>query len=252
MSNSMPWLKLPSNKYQQSRVALCSRDTRLDYYELYQLAAQCNTDGLFFEDGHQLTHDEIAFKLRRTPKELKLSLKELEERKLIHINGKGPQIVDFKTEQLKWNELKEQRRERDKRYREKRRDADTPPTDGVSPTDASSTLLEREESQSQIKNILSLLSEHRETLETKHPEWIPEAIKIAKANGKQGDKYIAGILNNWILEGRNPKKGTRKNGNTQPGATKRPEQPKPTQANYSAADRAAAERALAKRAKAHV
>jgi len=228
------------------RFASLSAEAERTYNRLYFLAGVLDADGLFIEHGRQLTHDEIAYRVRLETKEITKAIKELQRSKLIHVNGKGPQIMDWKTEQIDLNTKREKDRERQSRHRGVvTRDTDV--TDSDSNGSRSVTSIERE-TQTQTKTLLSLLSDHRDFLEKQHPEWITEAIKIAKDNGKQSDKYIAGILKNWILEGRNVKGAKAKHGNTTPGTTKRTDKPQPAQANYSASDRAAAERALAKRA----
>ena len=225
------------------RYASLSAEAERAYNRLYLLAGILDADGLFIEHGRMLTTEEIAYRIRlQTPLVVK-SIKELEKARLIHSNGKGPQILDWKKEQIDLNVKREKDRERQQRHRGVTRDEDVTARD--EPLSQSVTSIERE-TQTQIKTLLSLLSEHRDFLE-KNPAWITDAIKIAKANGKQSDKYIAGILKNWILEGRTQKGAMKKNANPQPGAQKRTDKPQPAQANYSAADRAAAERALAKR-----
>lgn len=237
------------NRLHDLRFASLSETAETIYDRLYILAGVLDADGLFIENGRVLSHDEIAYRLRKETNKLTKSIKELQKAGLIHVNGKGPQIIDWKHEQIDLNTKREKDRERQHRHRGVTRDTDVTGSD--SDVSRSVTSIERE-TQTQTKTLLSLLSDHREFLEKQHPEWITDAIKIAKDNGKQSDKYIAGILKNWILEGRNVKGAKAKHANPTAGTAKRTDKSQSPQANYSASDRAAAERALAKRAKSNV
>jgi len=195
-----PWIKQSTSKIDDARLALCSDATQRDYFMLYLLAGRLDADGLFIENGRQLSEDEIAFKIRIKASRLKASIGEMKKARLVHVNGKGPQIVDYAHEQQSWREKQDADRERQARHRSVTRDSETVTSDGEPVTPL-------EESQSQIRESLLLLSPaHREIVSSKHPEWMNDALKIAQAKNKVRPNYIAGIVKNWIVEGREKSK----------------------------------------------
>lgn len=207
-----PWIKLATTKIDDARLAMCSDAAQRDYLMLYMLAGRLDADGLFIENGRQLSDDEIAFKIRVKASRLKASIGEMKKSRLIHVNGKGPQIVDYASEQQSWREKQDADRERQARHRSVTRDSETVTSDGE-------TVTPLEESQSQIRreSLLLLSPAQREIISSKHPHWMDDAEKIAKAKGKVRPDYIAGIVKNWIVEGRRKtdasgrKKADRKN-----------------------------------------
>lgn len=212
-----PWIKQATSKIDDARLAQCSDATQRDYFMLYLLAGRLDADGLFIENGRQLSEDEIAFKIRIKAARLKASINEMKKARLVHVNGKGPQIMDYANEQQSWREKQDADRERQARHRYVTRDSETVTSDGERVTPL-------EESQSQIRESLLLLSPaQRELITSRHPDWMMDALKIAKAKNKVRPQYIAGIVKNWIVEGRTKE---RKPAN-QRGASKRstPKQP---------------------------
>lgn len=192
-----PWIKLSTTKIDDARLALCSDAAQRDYLMLYLLAGRLDAGGLFVENGRQLSEDEIAFKIRVKAARLKASINEMKRSKLIHVNGKGPQIADYPTEQQSWREKQEADRQRQARHRSVTRDGEAVTRDGESVTPL-------EESQSQIRreSLLLLSPAQREIVSSKHPAWIDEALKIAQTKNKLRPDYVAGIVKNWLTEGR--------------------------------------------------
>lgn len=206
-----PWIKQSTSKIDDARLALCSDATQRDYFMLYLLAGRLDADGLFIENGRQLSEDEIAFKIRIKASRLKASIGEMKKARLVHVNGKGPQIVDYASEQQSWREKQDADRERQARHRAVTRDSETVTSDGEPVT-----LLEESQSQIRRESLLLLSPAQRELITSKHPHWMDDAEKIAKAKGKVRPNYIAGIVKNWIVEGRRKtdagrKKTSRKN-----------------------------------------
>lgn len=192
-----PWIKLATTKIDDARLALCSDATQRDYLMMYLLAGRLDADGLFIENGRQLSDDEIAFKIRVKAMRLKASINEMKKAKLIHVNGKGPQIADYANEQQSWREKQEADRQRQSRHRSVTRDSVSVTHDGESVTPL-------EESQSQIRreSLLLLSPAQRDLISSKHPAWVDDALKIAQAKNKLRPDYVAGIIKNWITEGR--------------------------------------------------
>jgi DnaD/phage-associated family protein len=223
------------------RFSSLSAEAERTYDRMYILAGVLDADGLFIENGRQLSHDEIAYRIRLHTQAVTKSIKELHKANILHVNGKGPQIVDWKKEQIDLNT----KREKDRGYQAKHR-ASQAKSDNVRPdsnVSGSVSSIERE-TQTQTQTLLSLSKAHREIVETQHPEWIAEAIRVASSNDKTDPKYIAGILRNWITEGRKQHASTKpKNGNS-----KRANKQGPVETNYSASDRENAKHILAAQA----
>lgn len=211
-----PWIKLATTKIDDARLAMCSDAAQRDYLMLYMLAGRLDADGLFIENGRQLSDDEIAFKIRVKASRLKASIGEMKKSRLVHVNGKGPQIVDYASEQQSWRDKQDADRERQARHRSVTRDSETVTGDGEPVTPL-------EESQSQIRreSLLLLSPAQREIVLNKHPHWMDDAEKIAKGKGKARPDYIAGIVKNWLTEGR------RKPRQTQRVSAKKPAQKQP-------------------------
>jgi hypothetical protein len=134
---SRPWIKTPVSKLNDARLHFVSVQAQRDYLFMYMLAGQLDQDGLFFENERQLTEKEIAFRINTKPATLMQSIKELKREKLLHINGKGPQILDWGNEQINWREKQEAERERQQRHRGVTRDSEAVTRDGddVTPLD---------------------------------------------------------------------------------------------------------------------
>lgn len=132
-----PWIKLSTTKIDDARLAMCSDAAQRDYLMLYMLAGRLDADGLFVEDGRQLSEEEIAFKIRVKLARLKASVTEMKKARLVHVNGKGPQITDWGHEQINWREKQEKDRERQQRHRSVTRDGEsvTSDSEAVTPPD---------------------------------------------------------------------------------------------------------------------
>jgi hypothetical protein len=128
--STRPWIKQPTTKLNDARLHFVSIQAQRDYFMMYLLAGQLDQDGLFFENGRQLTDKEIAFRINTKPAALTSSIKELKREKLLHVNGKGPQIIDYPIEQVNWRDKQEADRERQQRHRVVTRDSDGVTSDG--------------------------------------------------------------------------------------------------------------------------
>lgn len=114
---SMPWIKSYTRKLDDIRLARVNPLSQLAYFKLELLAGKCDSDGAFIMNGEQLTHDEIAFYIRMDAKELKKAFKELIINKLVYVNGHGPTIKDFTSEQVSQAVRREAWKERQERHR---------------------------------------------------------------------------------------------------------------------------------------
>ena len=186
------------------RFANLSAEAERTYDRLYILAGALDTEGFFFdENGRQLTHDEIAYRVRLKTQEIKKALVELQRAKLIHVNGKGPQIVDWKNDQWEINKKRDADRER---AAEKRRAAgDSNPSQDVAgdSNPSQDVALNKDKDINNNRVVLLLSADARAKVEKEHPEWPAQALEIA--NTKHVDdpvKYAAGVVRNWLLEGR--------------------------------------------------
>lgn len=233
----MKWIRTHESRLHDRRFATLSAEAERAYNRMYILAGILEADGLFLENDKPLPVEDIAYRTRLDVTSLKRAITELQRAKLVHVNGKGPQLVDYVTEQIDLTKRRAQINERVTRYRELHQDGNEVKRDA--------THLERE-TQTQIKTkTLSLLKgPEREALE-KHPAWIQEAIDLAISKGKDhSPAYITGILRNWLTEGRPEKqqKGLTRATTAKP-VTAKPQTPNPAP---TPADRAAAARIAAR------
>jgi len=181
------------------RFSSLSAEAERTYDRLYILAGILDADGLFIEHGRTLSNDEIAYRIRlQTPAVIK-SIKELQKSNLLHVNGKGPQILDWKHEQIDLNTKREKDRERQQRHRVVTRDNDVTGSDKSSSQSVTSI---ETKSQTQTRVLLLLSKPAQEKLKS-HPQWLSEAVAIAETKHLDNpDQYAAGILRNWLMEGR--------------------------------------------------
>lgn len=235
---SRPWIKQHKRILDDARLAQCSDAAQRDYLFLYQLAGVLDAEGAFIEHGRQLSEDEIAFKLRIKAARLKASMNEMKRARLIHVNGKGPQITDYQAEQQSWRKKQDADRERQQRHRSVTRDSE-----GVTP-------LEREsESRLRIESLLLLSPAQKEKV-LSHPEWVTEALKIAETKKKTRPDYVAGILKNFILEKPKGQSHAHPVGKSNPKRADKPGRQTPHAPKKPISE--AAKRVLAKRGDSHV
>lgn len=181
------------------RFASLSAEAERTYNRLYFLAGVLDANGLFIENGRKLTNEEIAYRVRLETKELTRSIKELQKSQLVHVNGKGPEIIDWKYEQIDLNTKREKDRERQQRHRGVTRDTDVTARDG----DGSQSVTSIETKTKTQTRVLLLLSKSAQEKLKSNPQWLDEAVAIAETKHLDNpDQYAAGILRNWLTEGR--------------------------------------------------
>jgi hypothetical protein len=181
------------------RFATLSAEAERTYNRLYFLAGVIDANGLFIENGHKLSTEEIAYRVRLDPKEITRSIKELQKSGLVHVNGKGPEIIDWKHEQIDLNVKREKDRERQQRHRGVTRDTDVTERD-----ESLSQSVTRIETKTKTQTrVLLLLSKSAQEKLKSNPHWLEEAVAIAETKHLDNpDQYAAGILRNWLTEGR--------------------------------------------------
>lgn len=113
------WIKAHADLLNDVRFDKLSSEAEQVYNRMYRLAGLLDADGLFIKNGKRLSNEEIAHLIRLPIQQVAKSIKELERRKIFHVNGKGPQIADWKIEQPDKDREREQTRERVARYRER-------------------------------------------------------------------------------------------------------------------------------------
>lgn len=231
------------NRLHDLRFSSLSAEAERTYDRLYLLAGILDADGLFIENGRALSHNEIAYRIRLQAQVVTKSIKELQKANILHVNGKGPQILDWKHEQIDLNTKREKDRERQHRHRGVTRD------NGVTERDSDlSQPVTGIETKTQIKTrVLLLLSKPaQENIQSQHPQWIDAALEIAATKHLDDpEKYAAGILRNWLTEGRKENKPAAKSKSPRANKTGKPDQPKPSDAALKAARERAA-KALSK------
>jgi hypothetical protein len=95
----MPWVKLRTNFLEDIRFARLADSAKCRFFELLMLAGKLDAGGYFFEAGHELTDEELAWKLRLQTDALQSDLAALESASLLHRNGRSWCIPGFEEEQ---------------------------------------------------------------------------------------------------------------------------------------------------------
>lgn len=98
-TSGMPWVKLHTDKLDDPRLAVLDHETQLHYYKLLMLAAELDAGGAIILNGKPLSDEEIAWRLRHAPEEVKASLKSLKRAGLVYLNGHGWEMHGFMDEQ---------------------------------------------------------------------------------------------------------------------------------------------------------
>jgi len=116
----MKWIKQYPHLLNDVRMSRLSERAQLRYFQLYLLAGACDADGAFIEHEQKMTEAEIAYKLRiRDLRLFKTDLKALKDAGLLKVNGHGPYIADWKSDQPDWDKVRKDARERKQRERER-------------------------------------------------------------------------------------------------------------------------------------
>jgi hypothetical protein len=98
-SAPMPWIKLWTRLLSNSAFGRMPESAQLRYYKLLQLAGLCDAGGGFFENGHQMTEEEIAWTLHMDKDQLAQDLQTLKVNGFAFLNGRGWEINNFMDEQ---------------------------------------------------------------------------------------------------------------------------------------------------------
>jgi hypothetical protein len=98
-ATSMPWVKLRTAYLEDIRFSRLADSPKARFFELLMLAGKLDAGGYFFEGGHELTDEEIAWKLRSHLEVLQADMSILEAAALLHRNGRGWCIPSFEDEQ---------------------------------------------------------------------------------------------------------------------------------------------------------
>jgi hypothetical protein len=98
-NTAMPWVKLRTDYLDDVRFSRLDNSAKARFFELLMLAGKLDAGGFFTEQGHELTDDEIAWKLRSNLDSLVVDMSILEAATLLHRNGQGWCICAFEDEQ---------------------------------------------------------------------------------------------------------------------------------------------------------
>jgi hypothetical protein len=96
---TMPYMESPTHIVHDPRYKRLSRSAKASYWELGHLSFRIDGGGTFRIEGEeedQLSIDDIARELNLTSTEMNKDLDELLAAKLIHVNGRGPEICEFR------------------------------------------------------------------------------------------------------------------------------------------------------------
>jgi hypothetical protein len=95
-TTAMPWIKMHTTMLDDPRLARLDNQTQSTYFKLALLAGRCDAGGAFYQDGKQMTEEDIAWSLRMTDaKELVKQFKALTTVGLMINNGHGPELSNF-------------------------------------------------------------------------------------------------------------------------------------------------------------
>lgn len=209
-----PWVKAHADLLNDVRFDKLSSDAEQVYNRMYRLAGLLDADGLFIKNGKKLSNNEIAHIIRLPIHQLVKSIKELEKREIFHVNGKGPQIVDWKTEQPDKDKEREQTRERVTRYRER-------VTTGNALQD-DVTLLEQEQDKNVVVVVERVSASWKEligdvpasvqkairkfALSGVSEKTLLNAVEITSDQGKDTAAYFKGVVTNLVNKTQKPAK----------------------------------------------
>jgi hypothetical protein len=95
-TTAMPWIKMHTTILDDPRLARLDPQTQATYFKLALLAGRCDAGGAFYQDGKQMTDEDIAWSLRMADtKELVKQFKSLTTVGLMINNGHGPELSNF-------------------------------------------------------------------------------------------------------------------------------------------------------------
>lgn len=129
MTSDVKWIKITTSMFDDEKIKIIDsmpeRDTILVIWlKLLILAGKCNANGLIFiTEGMPYTDETLSAVVNRPLNTVRLTLEVLRKLKMISVDETGIDIVNWKKHQSvdRLNELKEQNRERQKRYYEKQK-----------------------------------------------------------------------------------------------------------------------------------
>lgn len=214
-----PWVKAHADLLNDVRFDKLSSDAEQVYNRMYRLAGLLDAEGLFIKNGKKLSNNEIAHIIRLPIHQLVKSIKELEKREIFHVNGKGPQIIDWKIEQPDKDKEREQTRERVARFRERVAHGNT--------LQGNVTPLEQEQEQESVVVVVvvRVCSEWEELIGDVSPsvkkgikelaasgvseKTLLKAVGITAEQGKDTFAYFKGVVSNLVNSTQKPgKRGT--------------------------------------------
>jgi len=230
MSRRYDWVKAHIDHLDDVRFETLSSDAEVVYMRLLRIAGDIeSSDGLLFRDGEKIPTEQLAYRMRRPIKMVEKSIKELQRHKLLHVNGKGPQILDWVKEQPEIAKVEQTRaEERERKERSRHGTSHSVTSDKSSVTDGHGVSHVEKEIEKEIETktrVLLLLSKSAQEKLKAKPQWLDEAVAIAETKHLDNpDQYAAGILRNWLTEGR--KETQQRKPSMKKKATSKPVQPK--------------------------
>ena len=117
-TGAMVWIRLNISESRELRY-LFDADERTVWYELNLMAGGKGIKGwVSKEPGVAFTHEELAHQMRIDDELLVRALAKLERERLIHENGRGIQIINWKESQSHYT--------RQQKYRERQKEGQSP------------------------------------------------------------------------------------------------------------------------------
>jgi hypothetical protein len=113
----MQYVKLPISHLEDPSYGNLPDSAKARLYDLTMLAGRYPHGGSFIKNGAQMSREEIAWALRIDPEQLNKDIDILIERKLVHENGRGLELSNWKTEQADIEKIRQGIKERVNKYR---------------------------------------------------------------------------------------------------------------------------------------
>jgi hypothetical protein len=137
----MNWIRLDDDLMRDDpRLLGLNFRAQILFLRLYTFAGKCEADGALIMHGKKLNDSDLMFHCRITDKRFwKSDMSSLLKSNLLNSNNHTYSITDWQKRQADWKVIREQRRERDNKYREKSRHVDDTSTTVPSSVDDAST-----------------------------------------------------------------------------------------------------------------
>jgi len=124
MTSSMPWVKLYTEMLDDPKIGRLTAALRWRFVELVLLAGECDAEGYLLKGDEPLTIDDIAWRLRGDPDNLKENMDRLQEAGLIE-NQDGVWLISKFAERQGRSQSEKRKQWREAQQRKRGKDEET-------------------------------------------------------------------------------------------------------------------------------